>query len=66
MLRGRLLRDDPAKYARVISHVASLAAAPEVFARRLQSGPAPVPREPLVKLVLDLTGATAGIQVYEL
>lgn len=51
----RCLSEDPAYYARVISHIVSYQAAPRVFEHRLAKSPQHVTGEPYVKVIIDFT-----------
>jgi threonine dehydrogenase-like Zn-dependent dehydrogenase len=61
----RLMVEDSASYARVISHVVSYRAAPGVFARLLAANSQDIKGEPGVKVIIDFTDDGDEIDVYE-
>ncbi len=61
----RLLLNDPATYARVISHVVSYRAAPGVFERLLAADPQDIVGAPGVKVIIDFTNERAEVEAFE-
>ncbi len=61
----KLLLEDPARYARVISHVVSYQAAPDVFEHLLAFDPQNVAGEPCVKVIIDFTTEFHEIVVFQ-
>ncbi len=61
----RLLVEDPANYARVISHVVPYQAAPGVFARLLAGDSQDITGVPGVKVSIDVTNDGDEVAVFE-
>jgi threonine dehydrogenase-like Zn-dependent dehydrogenase len=61
----RLLLEDPASYARVISHVAPYRAAPGVFASLLAADSQDIMGTPGVKVIIDFTDDSDKVDVFE-
>jgi 2-epi-valiolone-7-phosphate 1-reductase len=61
----RLLLEDPASYARVISHMAPYRAAPSVFARLLAGDSQDITGAPGVKVIIDFTNDGDEVVVFE-
>jgi 2-epi-valiolone-7-phosphate 1-reductase len=61
----RLMVEDPASYARVISHMAPYRAAPSVFARLLAADSQDIMGVPGVKVIIDFTDDGDEIDVFE-
>ena len=61
----RLLVEDPANYARVISHVVPYQAAPGVFARLLAGDSQDITGVPGVKVIIDFTNDGDEVAVFE-
>jgi len=59
-----LLRNDPAYYAKVISHVVPYRAAPPIFAHLLADDQRAVAGEPCVKAIIDFTSEDGEISVF--
>jgi threonine dehydrogenase-like Zn-dependent dehydrogenase len=59
-----LLRQDPAYYARVISHLAPYRAAPQIFAHLLADDQRDIAGEPCVKAIIDFTSEDEEITVF--
>lgn len=61
----KLLRDDPAHYARVISHTVPYRAAPAVFEHRMAATRHDLAGEPFVKVIIDFTSEGQEIEVFQ-
>jgi threonine dehydrogenase-like Zn-dependent dehydrogenase len=61
----RLLLEDPASYARVISHVAPYRAVPGIFARLLAADSQDIMGVPGAKVIIDFTDDSDKVDVFE-
>lgn len=61
----KLLREDPAFYARVISHTVSFRAAPGIFEHRLAAHPRNEAEDPFVKVIIDFTRDDEEITIFQ-
>ncbi len=61
----RRLVEEPANYARVISHRVSYRAAPRIFEQLLAAEPQNIAGEPGVKVLIDFTSEAQEIAVFE-
>jgi hypothetical protein len=59
-----LLRNDPAYYARVISHIVPYRTAPSIFAHLLADDQRNIAGEPCVKAIIDFTREGKEIAVF--
>jgi 2-epi-valiolone-7-phosphate 1-reductase len=62
----KLLRNDPIAYSRVISHVVSYRAAPQMFRHLLAGEQQNIAGAPAVKVIIDFTTEDEQIQTFEL
>ncbi len=62
---ARILRQDAATYAGIISHVVAYRAAPRVFAHLLADQPRTIAGAPRVKVIIDFTQESEEIAVFE-
>ncbi len=61
----RLLREDAASYARVISHLAPYRTAPRMFGRLLAADPQSIERAPRGKVIIDFTNDGDEITAFD-
>jgi threonine dehydrogenase-like Zn-dependent dehydrogenase len=61
----QLMLKNPATYARVISHVVSYNAVPNLFERLLANDPQDIVGVPAVKVIIDFTNERAEVEAFE-